>query len=272
MRRVVMLRKSQTPMATENAWDAEHYLRFGDERTRPAEDLVRRVAVDAPGRVIDLGCGPGNSTEVLRRRWPDARVIGLDKSPEMIAAARSRHPECEWILGAVETWTTNAPFDVVFSNAAFQWMGDHERLIGHVFEQVADAGALAFQIPSDAYAAVRRHMHEVAEDPAWRERMAAAKVALTMEAPGFYYDVLAGRASRIDIWETEYSHVMDGPSAIVDWVSTTGLRPFLAALEDEIERRRFLDSFTQKVSASYPRRRDGNVLFPFRRLFVVAYR
>jgi len=253
-------------------WDAGHYLQFGGERTRPAADLAARVGVNHPETVIDLGCGPGNSTQVLRRRWPDAHITGLDSSPEMIAAARARYPEQAWVLARAEEWSPPAPVDVVFSNAALQWIGDHSRLVSHLFAQLAGGGALAFQIPSRSYSAVRAHIHEVADDAAWCERTQAAKGALTMEEPSYYYEALSDQARWLDIWETEYIHVMDSPSSILDWMSSTGLRPFLNALDTDGERQRFVDLLRARVAESYPRQRNGKVLFPFRRLFVVAYR
>lgn len=255
-----------------SSWNAHHYLQFGGERTRPAADLVSRIEISVPKTVIDLGCGPGNSTQVLRQRWPDARVAGLDSSAEMIEAAREKFPDQEWVLSDAAAWRCPEPVDVVFSNAALQWIERHDRLVPGLFGQVAKGGAFAFQIPSDKYAAVRRHIHEIADDPAWRDRMTAPLTVLTMEDPSFYYDVLAEHARKLDIWETEYCHVMDGAASIVDWISSTGLRPFLAVLEGESERNRFVEMLHARVADSYPLRRDGKVLFPFRRLFVVAYR
>jgi trans-aconitate 2-methyltransferase len=251
-------------------WDSDAYLRFGDERTRPAADLAARIAVAAPRSVVDLGCGPGNSTQVLRRRWPAAAIAGVDLSPEMIAAARRAHPDREWICADVATWTPGTPLDVVFSNAALQWLPDHPALVRRLFGFVAAGGALAFQIPSDAYAVVRRLLHEVADDSAWSARMAGARRALTMERAEVYYDVLAPVASGLDVWETEYSHVMTGPVAIVDWIASTGMRPFVEPLAP-VERERFRAMLLARVVEAYPARRDGRVLFPFRRLFVIAY-
>jgi trans-aconitate 2-methyltransferase len=254
------------------AWNPDHYLRFGDERTRPAVDLATRIAVDDPASVIDLGCGPGNSTEVLRSRWPHARVVGLDSSPEMIEAAREGHPEGEWLVGDLESWSPSDPFDVVFSNAALQWVGDHPALAPRLLAQVAPGGALAFQIPSDEYALVRVLMAEVARDPQWAARMTAPLTALTMERPETYYDALAPDARRIDLWETTYFHVMESAWAIVDWISSTGLRPFLEALDGDAERQLFVDRFAARVAQSYDKRPDGRFLFPFTRTFVIAYR
>ncbi len=254
------------------AWNAAHYLKFGAERTRPACDLVDRIQIESPRRIVDIGCGPGNSTQVLRARWPEAEIVGLDNSAEMIEAARERYPEQEWLLADAATWSSAKPFDVVFSNAALQWLPDHAALAARLFDLVAPSGALAIQIPSYSRLPVRMHIHEISEDAAWSHRMAAARSMLTMESPEFYYDVLAPRAERMDVWETEYFHVMPDAGAIVDWISSTGLRPFLDALEHDVDRERFVDMLRARVADSYRKRRDGRVLFPFRRLFVIAYR
>jgi trans-aconitate 2-methyltransferase len=253
-------------------WNAQHYLKFGDERTRPAADLVTRIRLDAPQRIVDLGCGPGNSTQVLRARWPEAEVCGVDNSPAMIESARTKYPDQEWILADVADWTADKPLDLVFSNAAFQWLRNHQELIPRLFSQVADGGALAFQIPSRTYATVRVHILEISEDAAWHDRMTGPRTSLTMEYPPAYYDALAERAAELNIWETEYFHVMGSSDAIIDWMSSTGLRPFLAALADEREKQRFLSLLRARVADSYPPRVDGRVLFPFRRTFVIAYR
>ncbi len=252
-------------------WDPGHYLRFGDERTRPAVDLASRVALDAPERIIDLGCGPGNSTEVLRSRWPSAQVCGLDSSPEMIAAARHAHPEHEWIDGRIEEWCARDLFDLVFSNAALQWTADHAALTRRLLANVARGGALAFQVPSPAYSHVRSLIEEVARDGAWVSRMGEALAELTIEEPDAYYDALAPWADSIDMWETVYYHVMQSPTDIVDWISSTGLRPFLDALDTQQERSRFTAMLTERVARDYTVRADGQVLFPFRRTFVIAY-
>jgi trans-aconitate 2-methyltransferase len=177
-----------------------------------------------------------------------------------------------WVVASIEDWSTDEPFDVVFSNAALQWIPDHGPLVERLLGSVADGGALAFQIPSAAYPAVRRMIHVVALDGPWTPRMAGPLGDLTMQAPDFYYDHLAPLARSVDVWETEYFHVMDSALAIVDWIASTGLRPFLAVLESEAEREAFLDGLRAHVVAAYTPQRDGRVLFPFRRTFVVAYR
>lgn len=255
-----------------SAWDPNKYLRFGDERTRPAFELAGRVAVESPATVIDLGCGPGNSTQVVRRRWPAARVCGLDSSPEMIAAAHKAYPDQEWMAGRIEEWAASEPYDVVFSNAALHWIPNHTALTQHLFAQVAAGGAFAFQIPSGAESPFRTAIQDVSEDAAWTDRMDAARNALTMEPPEVYYDALATQARALDIWETIYQHVMESPAAIVEWISSTSLRPFLNALASDQERQRFVALVTERVTKSYPTRTNGRVLFPFQRMFVIAYR
>ncbi len=253
-------------------WNADLYLKFRDERTRPAAELAARVDVASPETVIDLGCGPGNSTQVLRNRWPEAQVVGLDNSPDMISAATESYPGQQWELADVQDWSATAPYDVVFSNAALMWIGNHRQLIPQLLLQTAPGGAFAFQIPIRNYSPIRKHIDDVADDAAWRNLMQNAKSSLTIESPSFYYDALADKALKLDIWETEYYHIMRNPTDIVEWMSGTGLRPYLQALETGHQRDRFLHLLSDRVAESYPRRTDGRVLFPFRRLFVIAYR
>jgi trans-aconitate 2-methyltransferase len=252
-------------------WDPQAYLQFANERTRPSVDLAQRIGVVDPRRIIDLGCGPGNSTEVLRRRWPEAEVIGLDSSPHMIEAAQKAWPGEKWVLGDAATWTASPPFDVVFSNAMLQWLPDHARLCLRLFEQVAPGGALAVQIPHHELAMLRE-MVDVSRDPAWDRRMHAARTALTLEPASFFYDTLQPVAARIDLWETVYYHEVPGPDALIEWFRGTGMRPFLEALASDDDRLRFETMLLKRYIAAYPRRPSGLVLFPFHRLFFVAYR
>ncbi|MGE0756549.1 MAG: methyltransferase domain-containing protein [Pirellulaceae bacterium] len=253
-------------------WNAAHYLRFGAERTRAAADLLARVALDSPCRVADLGCGPGNSTSLLWQRWPEAQIVGIDNSPDMITAAQEAYPDRAWELCDVRHWNPSRPFDLVFSNAALQWLPGHGQLMQSLFARVAEAGALAFQIPSATYATVRQLIFDISRAPEWDQRMRGPRSVLTMESPAFYYDALVREAAALDIWETEYMHVLDSPAAIVDWIRSTGLRPFLDVLHIESERERFTSELQRRVAAAYELRVDGKVLFPFRRTFVVAYR
>jgi trans-aconitate 2-methyltransferase len=254
------------------SWEAQLYLRFADERTQPARDLTYRIVVPNARRIVDLGCGPGNSTAVLRARWPEAQVVGLDSSQAMIDAARAEYPTGEWLLGDVATWRAAEPFDVVFANAVLHWVPDHAALFPRLLAQVAAGGALAVQMPVHHDSLLRRLIERVADDATWRSRMGAALTAMIRERPPFYYDLLQPHAARVELWATAYYHQLDGPAAIVDWVRGTGLRPFLDALDGDDERARFEQLLLGEVAAAYQRHPDGRVLFPFRRLFVIAYR
>ena len=247
-------------------WNAHQYLKFADERIRPCKDLASRVEISEPRRVIDLGCGPGNSASVLAERWPNADIAGLDNSDSMIDVARKEQPHRRWIAADIWNWirTEEAQFDLIFSNAALQWVSDHAALYPKLLERVAKGGAFAAQIPADFNAVPHELMRELAP-PNVR-----AKEWYSHE-PSFYYDVLAPHARVVDIWEAIYQHVLPNADAIVEWYKGSGMRPFLEAMESEAERGRFLTQYTQRIRAAYPARSDGKVLFPFRRLFVIAY-
>jgi len=250
-------------------WSAPQYLRFADERTRPCRDLAARIAA-TPRTVIDLGCGPGNSTAVLAERWPDASITGLDSSAAMLETARRDYPRQEWRQGDIAMWAAEdgPEYDVVFSNAALQWVDDHATAFPRL---LARGRALAVQVPAASQAPAQRRMRDLAASDAWRRRFTSPILDWHSHDPAFYYDALAGRASHLEIWQTEYQHVLDGPEAIVEWYRGTGLRPFLNALE-EADRAEFLAEYLEGIRPCYPPRVDGRILFPFLRLFVVAYR
>src|SRR5579871_2036123 len=169
-------------------WDAGVYLKFGNERTQPSIDLVNRINLLQPRRIIDLGCGPGNSTQILRERWPASTVNGLDSSPEMIVKAKEIYPDGCWEVADAGTWSAAEPFDLVFSNAMLHWLPDHSQLCRHLLNQVAPGGALAVQLPAHYDSPLHREIVAVSKDPAWDDRMHTARAALTCEAPSTYYD------------------------------------------------------------------------------------
>jgi trans-aconitate 2-methyltransferase len=256
------------------SWNADQYLKFAAERTRPARDLLARVLVDRPARVIDLGCGPGNSTEILSERWPESGINGLDSSSAMIVAARRDYPQGDWAVGDISVWAADAThqFDIVFANAALHWVPDHEQLFPRIFARVAPGGALAVQVPYNLDAPAQTAMRDLAATPAWACLFPPDGVrGWHVHQPGFYYDCLAPLAADIDIWETEYVQVMESADAIVEWYKGTGLRPFLDALPSDADRESFLADYRERIRDSYPPQADGRVLFPFRRLFLVAY-
>ena len=256
------------------SWRPDDYLRFEQERTRPCRDLVHRIPVDRPRTVIDLGCGPGNSTAVLAERWPSADITGLDSSAEMLERAHATGGAIRWITGDIEAWAGSTDkSDIVFSNAALQWVTNHAELYPRLLERVSDGGALAIQVPANLDAPAQRMMRQVAASPAWRNRFSSAKVRdWFVHDAAFYYDLLAGRASTLDLWTTEYIHIMPGVEAITEWYRATGLRPFLEVLTSDADRQEFLNDYTDALRREYIPRQDGRVLFPFRRLFLIARR
>ena len=256
-------------------WNPEQYLKFAEQRTQPCRDLAGRVDVWRPLRIIDLGCGPGNSAEVLARRWPDAAITGLDNSASMIAKAREVRPECEWRLGGIGEWAeeSNERFDLVFSNAALQWVGDHATLFPRLFEHVETGGALAVQAPGNYDAPPQRLMRDLAASAGWRRWFGNGKAATWHTHDlDFYYDVLVSQAARLDLWATEYWHVLPDAAGIVEFYKGTGLRPYLDVIGDGAERERFLAEYLEALRPEFPLQADGCVLFPFRRIFIVAYR
>lgn len=255
-------------------WDPNLYLKYANERTRPAVDLIAQIHLEPPARIIDLGCGPGNSTEQLRRRWPDAAITGVDNSSEMLAQARARHPDWQWVLGDIEGWKPEPAVDLIFSNAAFHWIASHATLFRSMINGVAPGGALAAQMPNNFHSPAHKVMEEVAlsGDPRWAKTLPGVRGTFTVQPAAFYYDVLRKNSSRVDIWETEYQHIMDGPKAIFDWMTGTGMRPYLDHLPDPEQRQLFEQLCLEGFQEAYRPNDQGKVLFPFRRMFIVAYR
>ena len=256
-------------------WNSEQYLKFANERTQPAVDLAARVALATPRTVIDLGCGPGNSTAVVANRWPAAQLIGLDNSAAMLVAARKHLPAAQWIESDITTWAaTAAPasVDVIFANASLQWVPEHRVVIPQLLTALAPGGALAFQVPANFDAPPHRLMRELGASDAWRPHFVLSSREWFVHDAGFYYDTLAPHAVRVELWTTDYVHVLADIDGIVEWYRGTGLRPWLDALPDEATRNRFLADYRALLAPHYSPRSDGRILFPFRRLFVLAYR
>lgn len=253
-------------------WEPDLYLKFVTERTQPAIDLVSRIEMKNPRRIVDVGCGSGNSTTVLRTRWPQATITGLDNSMEMIQAAITSYPAGKWIFSDAATWEDGKTFNIVFSNAVFQWIPDHRHLLHHWMSQVDKTGVLAFQVPAHYDSQVHQVILEVSRNPKWNKEMENARNALTKEKPGFYYDLLRPLSTNLEIWETIYYHSLESPYAILEWFRATGLRPFLGALSQDEDRQNFEAMVVGGYARAYPPQSDGKVLFPFKRLFVIAYK
>jgi trans-aconitate 2-methyltransferase len=260
--------ESQSPIP---GWDPAKYLEFAGPRLRPAHDLLARVPLAAPRVVYDLGCGAGNVTRLLAERWPTAAVTGVDGSPRMLAAARRAAPAVTWMQADLGTWQAPRPADLVFSNAALHWLDDHPRLFPRLVAGLAPGGVLAVQMPRNHGAPSHTAMTAAALAGPWRERLRPALRPSPVAAPAAYHDILAPHVSALDIWETEYLHVLDGNNPVVEWTRGSALKPLLDAL-DEPERSAFLAEYAGRIARAYPRRPDGRTLLPFRRLFIVAVR
>lgn len=252
------------------SWDPQKYLSFADERTRPAGDLLARVPDVAPAGVADLGCGPGNSTSLLRARWPDAAIDGVDSSDAMLKQARASGVRANWILADLSQWHPDGSYDVIYSNATYQWLGNHAALLPRLMGFAKPGGTFAFQIPINFSAPSHALMREVAEAGPWAAKLRNIREASVL-SPQAYYDILAPLSRELDIWETTYLQVLDGDDPVFHWVSATGLRPFVQAL-DGGEREAFSDAYRARLREAYPKRTDGKTLFPFARLFAVAGR
>ena len=254
-------------------WDPESYLKYRDERTQPSHDLVARIELVNPANVVDIGCGPGNSTEVLRQRWPAAHITGLDSSPEMIAKAKATYPQGDWLLADAATWQPSTAYDLVFSNATLQWIPHHEALVGRLFAMVAAGGALAVQIPANYDSPLFSAISRVAKMEPWQEVMAGCDERLIYRDPAFYYNMLAALSPQsLVLWQTIYYHIMPTQQSLIDWYASTGMRPYLERLGTDDEKKTFQAQVLAACRADYPLQSDQKVLFPFRRLFFIAYR
>ncbi len=251
------------------AWDPGQYLKFADHRLRPAVDLLNRIDLDHPGEVYDLGAGAGNVTRLIKERWPDAHVTGIDDSEAMLAKAAATAPAITWQRADLTTWRPARPADLIYSNAALHWLPDHDRLFPRLLDALAPGGVLAVQMPRNFGARYHTAISEAALAGPWRATLEPLLRPAPVADPDFYYGVLAPRAASQDIWETEYLQVLEGPDPVKEWTKGTWLKPLLDALQ-EPERSGFEAAYAALVARAYPRRADGRTLFPFRRLFIVA--
>jgi trans-aconitate 2-methyltransferase len=253
-------------------WDPNQYLTFADARARPFYDLVSRVAAKAPDHVVDLGCGPGNLTASLADRWPDAEIVGVDSSAEMIAAAsrQAARPGLSFRLADVRDWRPEGNVDVIVCNALLQWVPGHMDLLPGWVAVLAADGWLAFQLPGNFDQPSHAILRELSQSAKWRHRLSGVELNRQAADPAEYLDVLARMGLEVDAWETSYLHVLHGEDAVTQWYKGTGLRPVLAALEPD-DAARFVSDYSERINRAYPPAPYGTVL-PFRRVFVVAHK
>jgi trans-aconitate 2-methyltransferase len=259
----------------DTRWDPSRYLAFADHRQRPALELLARVPLSSPTLVYDLGCGTGSATRAVSGRWPEARVIGVDSSTEMLERAAATPSRIEWLAADVRSWEPSQPAHLIYSNAALHWVGDHDALFPRLLARLAPGGCLAVQMPLSwdlpSHHAIRETL---ATGGPGGSSLGSAELRREMERRwvdehDVYYDRLAPHTTALDIWETRYLQVMEGDDPVLEWVSSTSLRPVLHGLTDR-DRELFLAGYSRRLRDAYPRRHDGRTVYPFRRLFLVA--
>lgn len=248
-------------------WDPDRYLRFADQRARPGLELIARIPDIDPSIIVDLGCGPGNLTAVLAERWPNAKVIGLDSSPEMIERARADYPSIDWRVGDIGTWLPDRPVDVIYSNAALHWMDDHDLLFPRLRGHLSDHGVLAVQMPDNWRAATHQVPASILDEGYWRIEAREALMRDRLSTPEQYLDWV--QRADVDMWRTTYFQQMSGDDPVWEWVNGSLLRPVLAEF-DEVERERFSAVCRRRYREAYRINGDGVTVVPFSRLFLLA--
>ena len=255
-----------------SAWNPDLYGKFERERTRAARDLLANVPLGAARLVYDLGCGPGNSTQLLARRFPEAKIVGIDTSEAMLAWARRRLPSGDFIRLDIAQWTPERPPDVIFANAALQFVPDHEALLPRLMASLAPGGCLAVQMPDVLHESSHTLMRILATEEPWADRLVpVAKSRPFIASPAHYYDLLRPRAASVEVWTTAYFHPLESPDAVVDWFAGSALLPYLDPLSDD-ERCAFLARYRKGIADAYPQSADGGLLLVYPRVFLLATR
>lgn len=248
-------------------WSPELYLKFKSQRTQPAIDLLSRIECKKPKRILDIGSGPGNSSSELRKKWNNAEIIGIDNSTAMIKKAEDSFPKITFIKkDATGNIDTLGMFDIIFSNAAVQWMEGVEELLPYWFSRLNPSGIMAMQIPNPTTMPINIAVKETMNENKWQSKFEGFSVGWDLNEPEHYYGMLSCLTGGIEVWETNYYHVMPGHEAIIDWWSSTGFKPHYAILDND-EKHLFTNAVLNRIKKMYPIQADGSVLFPFRRIF-----
>ena len=252
-------------------WQPNLYLEFGKERTQPSIDLVTRIHIENPKRILDVGCGPGNSTNVLKARWSNVEIIGVDNSEAMIDQAKAKYPEMEWLCAdASGNLSALGSFDVVFSNAAIQWIPKQESLLTKLFGMLNKGGVLAVQVPYTEFMPINTEIKKLTTTEKWKNYFTDMTSTHSIHTANSYYNMLCNLSEDIDLWETRYFHVMNTHADIVKWYSSTGLRPYSNCLKDSNTNAEFINEYENALKAAYPVQSNGKILFPFTRIFFIA--
>lgn len=254
------------------AWDAKQYLTFIDHRLQPAIDLLARVQGLTgfnPGRIYDLGCGPGNITAHMKTLWPGANITGIDSSPDMLARAKEDFPQMQWLQGDVGKWQAPTKPDLIFSNAALHWLGDHDQLFPRLLANLPPGGVMAVQMPNNFARPTHSLVLDAAKKSGCFDQLAHLFKPSPTQTPDFYYEHLSPKCQHLDIWQTDYLQALEGDNPVADWTKGTWLRPFLDALDKEGQPI-FEACYRKLIKAAYPSLADGKTLLPFKRLFILA--
>lgn len=253
-------------------WDPSLYSRFEKQRTQAAKDLINALDLKKVKSILDVGCGPGNSTQQLVQKWGDADIIGIDTSPNMLEHAKKRLPNYQFeIADANKDLSRFGKFDLIFSNAVIQWMPNHEQLISKLFFMLNDNGALAVQLPDVRNMGIQIAIEKTIKDAKWAHKLAKLS-PFNMNDAGYYYDICSSLCNDFLLWETKYYHVMDSYERILDWYGSAGLRPYFDALGDDQDIAEFENQVLRRIGKHYQVQQDGNVLFPFERLFFILHK
>jgi trans-aconitate 2-methyltransferase len=259
-------------------WNPHQYLQYEGERLRPALDLIARIPLTHPSTIVDLGCGAGNVARVLADRFPGATIDGVDGDAAMLERARSTlagDARFRWTQADLAAWHPPYAVDLLFSNAALHWLGDHPRLFAQLFAKLAPHGVLAVQMPDNHGAPSHQELFATARDARWAPEVAALVRPQPVAGLGEYYEFLAPGARSFDGWRTTYLHVLparpDSEHPVVAWLRGSALLPFTSHLPAPLAEA-FVADYSARIERAYPRRKDGSVLFPFSRIFLVALR
>ncbi len=251
-------------------WNPELYLKFEKERTQPAIDLVSRINMENPERIIDIGCGPGNSTQVLVQRWPNAKVTGIDNSPAMIEKAKRDYPDQDWRMADASKDPIPGKYDIVFSNATIQWIPNHEELFTKFYHLLSNKGLIAIQVPLFRDMPVSKSIRRITEENRWKAASNGISELFTFHDHAFYFDLLARMFQSIEMWETYYLHILESQNSILEMIRSTGLRPYLDRLDSDADKRDFEAEVLAAIEKDYPAQKNGKVIYPFKRLFFIA--
>lgn len=253
-------------------WNVASYKRFERERTQPAIDLANRIPLANPHKILDIGCGPGNSTNVLKQKYPNAYILGIDSAPEMIEAAQKQHPDLEFRLvdASKDLLDLAQDFDVVFSNASISWMPDHPQLLANMLSLLREDGILAVQVPLHYDMPIHALVTDVLLLPRWKPLFPEIRLVPLLEEDE-YFDLLWDLTPEFSLWKTVYCHVLASFDDVWEWFHSSGLRPYLCLLGED-EKKAFEQDIRDRSHEYYTLRKNGRLLFRVPRLFFTAER